>query len=113
VKVALSEIAAALDARALARLGLCLDHPSWEVRRLAAELLGQDASPGAQALLRARYEREKDPIVREAIEMALSVRPPPNDASKAPSFRLPPLSGAGRPERSEGSGAGPGAKKGA
>ena len=75
VKVALSEIAAEPDARALARLGLCLDHSSWEVRRLAAELLGQDGSPGAQALLRARYEREKDPLVREALAAAVSVRP--------------------------------------
>jgi protein involved in polysaccharide export with SLBB domain len=45
------------------------------VRRVAAELLGQDKSPGAQALLRARYEREKDPTVRDAIAAAVSVRP--------------------------------------
>jgi HEAT repeat protein len=75
VKVALSEIAPKPDARALARLGLCLDHDSWEVRRLVAELLGQDGSPGAMALLRARYEREKDPVVREALAAAVSVRP--------------------------------------
>jgi HEAT repeat protein len=78
VKVALSEIASQPDVRVLARLGLCLDHASWEVRRLAAELLGQDGSTGAQALLRARYEREKDPMVREAIALAVSVRPPPD-----------------------------------
>ena len=77
VKVALSEIASQPDVRVLARLGLCLDHASWEVRRLCAELLGQDGSAGAQALLRARYEREKDPLVREAIALAVSVRPPP------------------------------------
>lgn len=76
VKLALSLVGAWPGARALARLGLCLDHGSWEVRRLAAELLGQDKSPGAQALLRARYEREKDPLVREAIAAAVSVRPP-------------------------------------
>jgi HEAT repeat protein len=77
VKLALSMVGARRGARALARLGLCLDHASWEVRRLAAELLGQDKSPAAQALLRARYEREKDPIVRDAIAAAASVRPPP------------------------------------
>jgi HEAT repeat protein len=75
VKLALSLVGLRRGARALARLGLCLDHGSWEVRRLAAELLGQDKSPAAQALLRARYEREKDPIVREAISAAVSIRP--------------------------------------
>jgi HEAT repeat protein len=75
IRLALSIVGARPGARALARLGLCLDHASWEVRRLAAELLGQDRSPGAQALLRARFEREKDPMVREALASAVSVRP--------------------------------------
>jgi HEAT repeat protein len=87
VKSALAEIALDLDARSLARLGLCLDHISWEVRRLAAELLGSDGSPSAQALLRARYEREKDPVVREAIAEAVSVRPP---ADGFPTLTAPP-----------------------
>ena len=76
VKLALSLVGSRPGPRALARLGACLDHVSWDVRRVAAELLGQDKSPAAQALLRARYEREKDPIVREAIAAAVSVRPP-------------------------------------
>jgi HEAT repeat protein len=76
VKLALSLVGRRRGARAMARLGLSLDHASWEVRRLAAELLGQDNSPAAQALLRARYEREKDPLVREAIAAAVSIRPP-------------------------------------
>jgi HEAT repeat protein len=76
VKLALSMIGTEPGPRALARLGLCLDHSAWEVRRLAAELLGQDKSPGARALLRARYDREKDPIVRDAIGSAVSLRPP-------------------------------------
>jgi hypothetical protein len=67
----------------MARLGLCLDHASWEVRRVAAELLGQDKSAGAQALLKARYEREKDPVVRAAIAGAVSVRPP-SETARAP-----------------------------
>lgn len=75
VKLALSLIGVKPTARGLARLGLCLDHPAWQVRRVAAELLGQDRSAAAQSLLRARYERERDPIVREAIAIATSVRP--------------------------------------
>ncbi len=75
VKLGLSLIGVQPGARALARLGLCLDHTSSEVRSLAAELLGQDSSTGARALLRARYEREKDQMVRAAIASAASVRP--------------------------------------
>jgi HEAT repeat protein len=75
VKLALSLVGTDPGARALSRLGLCLDHLSWEVRRLAAELLGQAMTPAAQSLLRARYEREKDPIVRDAIASAVSLRP--------------------------------------
>ncbi len=76
VKLGLSLLGARPSPRSLARLGMSLDHASWEVRRVAAELLGQDKSAAAQALLRARYEREKDPAVREAIAAAVSVRPP-------------------------------------
>ena len=75
VKLSLSLVGAQPGARALARLGLCLDHASCEVRCVAAELLGQDNSVGARALLRARYEREKDQIVRAAIATAASIRP--------------------------------------
>jgi HEAT repeat protein len=75
VKLSLSLVGAQPGARALARLGLCLDHASSEVRCVAAELLGQDSSTGARALLRARYEREKDQIVRAAITTAASMRP--------------------------------------
>jgi hypothetical protein len=83
VKLALSLAGARPGARALARLGLSLDHASWEVRRVAAELLGQDKSASAQALLRARYEREKDPFVRDAISAAVSVRPS-TETARAP-----------------------------
>jgi HEAT repeat protein len=82
VKLALSMLGAHPGARALARLGLCLDHSSWEVRRLAAELLGQAKSPSAEALLRARYELESDPMVREAIALAVSLRPAPANLSE-------------------------------
>jgi HEAT repeat protein len=82
VKLALSMLGVRPGARALARLGLCLDHSSWEVRRLAAELLGQAKSPSAEGLLRARYELERDPMVREAIAVAVSLRPPPVNLSE-------------------------------
>jgi HEAT repeat protein len=95
VRLALSLVGARPGARALARLGLCLDHTSWEVRRLAAELLGNDKSGSAQALLRARYEREKDPIVRDAIASAVSLRPPPDSLSAT----SPPRSASLRPSR--------------
>jgi HEAT repeat protein len=88
VKMALSELAVVRDARILARFGLCLDHASWEVRRVAAELLGQDASPAAEALLRARYERERDPLVREAIQDAVSIR---SGAELVRTLTAPPL----------------------
>jgi HEAT repeat protein len=93
VKLALSLLGAQPGARALARLGLCLDHPSWDVRRMAAELLGQSQASGSQALLMARYEREKDPVVRNAIAMAVrlraSIRADDISASMAPRSAVP------------------------
>jgi HEAT repeat protein len=83
VKLALSVLGQKPGPRALARLGLCLDHAEWEVRRAAAELLAHTKTPAAQGLLRARYERERDPTVREAIAAAVSVRPSA-DARDAP-----------------------------
>jgi hypothetical protein len=75
VKLALVEIGRAPDARALARLGMSLDHAAPDVRKLAGELLGQAGGPGAQALLRARLARERDVEVREALTSALMMRP--------------------------------------
>jgi HEAT repeat protein len=96
VKLSLALVAAQPGPRALARLGSCLDHPSWEVRRIAAELLGQDSSAGARDLLRASYERERDPVVREAIASATSMRPAPDssgllerESSSVPGSREP------------------------
>jgi len=86
VKLALSLIGSQPGARALVRLGLCLDHPSSEVRCVAAELLGQDKSTGARALLKARYEREKDQLVRAAIASAASVRPLGDDVPPSERF---------------------------
>jgi len=75
VKLALSELHRTTDARSVAHLGVCLDHDAWEVRRLAAELLGAHRSEPSQALLRARLERESDGAVREALVAALGHHP--------------------------------------
>ncbi len=75
VKAALFELSRLLDARTLSRFALCLDHDSWEVRRLAVELLGNAGGDSARSLLRARLEREKDELVRDAIGAALAARP--------------------------------------
>ncbi len=80
VKAALFELSRTLDARTLSRFGLCLDHESWEVRRVAAELLGQNGGVEALALLRARLERERDELVREALSLALGARVPGPEA---------------------------------
>lgn len=79
VALAMSELARGPSSRAIARLGACLDHPEWEVRRLAAEVLGQTGHASAGELLRARLNREQDPSVREALQDALSARPERED----------------------------------
>ena len=76
VKLALSELHRTTDARTLARVGVCLDHDAWDVRRMAAELLGAQRGEPSQALLRARLERESDGSVREALVSALGHHPP-------------------------------------
>ncbi len=75
VKLALSLLGARPLQDAFSRVAGCLDHRSWEVRRAAAERLGRERTPGAEALLRARYGRETDPVVRDVIAQALSLRP--------------------------------------
>ena len=74
MKSALVELARDMSPRTLARLGVCLDHASYEVRRFAAELLGGVEDEGAQALVRDRLDRETDPVVREALTFALGSR---------------------------------------
>lgn len=75
VTVALSELARTPTPRAIMRLGTCLDHASWEVRRVCAEMLGSIDHPSIGSILRARLDREDDPVVREALQWALSARP--------------------------------------
>ena len=74
VKLALLEIDRDEDPRSQRRVGAALDHEARDVRKLAADLLGQDGSPVSHALLRARLEREKDPLVRDALAAAIAAR---------------------------------------
>ena len=71
VKSALRGLAAERDPRVGAHLGACLDHEAWDVRRLAADLIGRTGQVGAIGLLRAKLGSEMEPLVREAIQRAL------------------------------------------
>jgi HEAT repeat protein len=71
VKAAMLAIAAEADPRVVVHLGACLDQPAWDVRRLAADLLGRAPSDASAGLLRARLSVEQDPMVREALSRAL------------------------------------------
>lgn len=72
VKEALRAIAARSDApRRAARIGLALEHAAWDVRQLAARLLGELGGEAATSALEARADRESDPGVRRAIDDAL------------------------------------------
>lgn len=71
VKAAMLAIAAEPDPRVVVHLGACLDQPAWDVRRLAADLLGRVPSEASVALLRARLSAEHDPMVRDALTRAL------------------------------------------
>jgi len=72
VKSAMQMLVRENDVRVEAHLGACLDHDSWGVRRLAADLLGQKGGEVAAALLRAKRATEREPLVKEALERALS-----------------------------------------
>lgn len=71
VKAAMLAIAAQPDPRVVVHLGACLDQPAWDVRRLAADLLGSAPSEASASLLRARLASEQDPMVRDALIRAL------------------------------------------
>jgi HEAT repeat protein len=71
VKAALRGLSAERDERVGAHLGACLDHEAWDVRRLAADLIGRAGQSGAVGLLRAKLAQETEPLVREAIQRAL------------------------------------------
>jgi len=71
VKAAMLAIAAEPDPRVVVHLGACLDQQAWDVRRLAADLLGRAPSEASAALLRARLSVEQDPMVKDALSRAL------------------------------------------
>jgi HEAT repeat protein len=60
------------DERVEAHLARALSHPAWDLRRLAADLLGQRGDDSAKTLLRARLAQETEPLVREAIQRSLA-----------------------------------------
>jgi HEAT repeat protein len=70
VKLALTELGRAPSARAVEHVGRALEHSAWQIRRLAAEILGAEGGEQALAALRSRLERETDATVREAIMFA-------------------------------------------
>jgi HEAT repeat protein len=76
VKRAMTELARNASIAAYVRIASCLDHPSWEVRRLASELLAHVHESKVVDLLRVRLETEKEPVVRDALNAALSLPPP-------------------------------------
>jgi HEAT repeat protein len=71
VKASMLAIAAEPDPRVVVHLGACLDQQAWDVRRLAADLLGRAPSEASAALLRARLSVEQDPMVKDALSRAL------------------------------------------
>ncbi|HEY5960142.1 MAG TPA: HEAT repeat domain-containing protein, partial [Polyangiaceae bacterium] len=72
VKAAMGSLARETDVRVEVHLGACLDHDAWDVRRLAADLLGQRGGDVALGMLRAKHGSEREPLVKEALERALA-----------------------------------------
>jgi HEAT repeat protein len=89
VKAAVRAIASEeRDPRAAGHVAACLDHEAWDVRRLAAELLGRRGDASAKQLLRQRLIDEREPLVREEIQRSLS------ETEGTPLRRtMPPLGG--------------------
>jgi len=71
VKAVLKALAGLDDPRVSPHVGACLDHEAWDVRRLAADLLGVLGGESNIELLRAKLALEKEPLVRDAITRAL------------------------------------------
>jgi hypothetical protein len=57
--------------RTASRLTVGLSHPSWDVRRHAAALVGAFGGDDARAALTARLSIEEDDLVRDALSGAL------------------------------------------
>lgn len=74
VKQALRAIHDHGGARAASRLAIALAHAQWDVRRLAALLLGELGTPASRATLAAHLATETDDLVRAAIDQGLADR---------------------------------------
>ncbi|MFO0566964.1 MAG: HEAT repeat domain-containing protein [Polyangiaceae bacterium] len=72
VKTAMRGLALRREDGAVSALATCLDHSAWEVRRLAAELLGGLGGDAGMAALRGRIQTESHDAVREALARALA-----------------------------------------
>lgn len=72
VKEGLRTVAESTLARKEARLAIGLAHAAWDVRRLAASLIGAIGSAEARARLEERARVETDDLVRSAIADALA-----------------------------------------
>jgi HEAT repeat protein len=73
VKVALRAVAQeARDPRGSAHVAASLDHDAWDVRRLAAELLGRRLDATAKQVLQRRLIDEREPLVRDEIQRSLA-----------------------------------------
>jgi HEAT repeat protein len=89
VKAALRTIAGEeRDPRAAAHLAASLDHDAWDVRRLAAELLGRRGDAQSKHLLRQRLIVEREPLVHAEIERSLA-----DPVTSSVRRTLPPLGG--------------------
>jgi HEAT repeat protein len=94
VKAALRVLAHERDPRVQAHVGACLDHEAWDVRRLAADLLGDIGADRSGDLLRAKLSIEPEPLVKDAVQRALGevegvagvrrTTPPPHGGSWRP-----------------------------
>ncbi|MBN1655112.1 MAG: HEAT repeat domain-containing protein [Deltaproteobacteria bacterium] len=72
VKQALLSIAEIGGSRAISRISMGLEHAAWDVRQLAANLLGGLSDRAAADALRTRLDTEPDELVRVTIKQALS-----------------------------------------
>jgi HEAT repeat protein len=72
VKAAVRALSGRQTPQATGGLRAALDHPRWDVRRLAAQALAaRTGDATAMAAIKARAAAETDPLVREVIEGAL------------------------------------------
>ncbi len=72
VKASLRELGRERDPRVITHVGVCCDHDAWDVRRLAADLLGQIGGQAALDLLRSKLARESEELVKQAIVRSLT-----------------------------------------